>query len=284
MYKNILVPLDGSESSKNALSQAIKLAKKENSKIAAVKVIPSYEGEMEISLAPDIEESIRKPAEKILEEADRMADAEGISIDTILEEGVVHDEIINVAQLRNCDLIVMGRSGLSALARAFMGSVTARVIGYSPIDVLVVPKDAVLKWQNILLAADGSKYSEAATERVLDIAQTYGGELKVVSVIDVPDEAYAEIPDVIDKMAEGARDIVKSVKDRAEVSSIKTAVFVKEGDASKQIIDTANELGVGMICMGNYGRTGLKRLLMGSVTEKVIGHATCPVLVVKLQQ
>lgn len=283
MYKNILVPLDGSESSKNALNQAIKLAKKENSKIAAVKVIPSYEGEMEISLAPDIEESIRKPAEKILEEADRMADAEGISIDTILEKGIVHDEIINVARLRNCDLIVMGRSGLSALARAFMGSVTAKVIGYSPIDVLVVPKNAVLKWQSILLATDGSKYSEAATERILDIAQTYGGELKVVSVVDVPDEAYAEVPDVIDKMAEGARDIVKSVKDRAEVLSIKTAVFVKEGDASKQIIDTANELGVGMICMGSYGRTGLKRLLMGSVTEKVIGHATCPVLVVKLQ-
>ncbi len=219
--------------------------------------------------------------EKILAEAEKIATEEGIQINTILEEGNIHEAIIDIAVANECDLIVMGRRGLSSIERAFMGSVTARVIGYSPIDVLVMPQDSVIKWNNVLLAVDGSRYSEVASNRAISLAQTYGQELNVLSVVDVPAEAYAEAPDFIEKMIANARETAEVVENMAKAAGLRSRSFVREGEAYKKIIDLARELESSIICMGSHGRTGLRRLLMGSVTEKVIGSAPCPVLVVK---
>jgi nucleotide-binding universal stress UspA family protein len=71
------------------------------------------------------------------------------------------------------------------------------------------------------------------------------------------------------------------VKKQAEASGVKAEGFVKEGEAYQAIVDLAKERDVNIIVMGSHGRTGLKRLLMGSVAEKVIGYAPCPVLVTR---
>jgi nucleotide-binding universal stress UspA family protein len=175
----------------------------------------------------------------------------------------------------------MGRRGLSRLERVLVGSVTARVIGHSPIDVLVVPLTAEIGWNKILLATDGSRYSKAAAERAIDFAGEYGGELRVVSVVDVPAEFYGEAPDAVEDLINKAKGYAEDVKRQAESAGIKAETFVREGETYKAILDLAKEQNVNAIVMGSHGRTGLKRLLMGSVTEKVIGYASCPVLVVK---
>ena len=75
--------------------------------------------------------------------------------------------------------------------------------------------------------------------------------------------------------------ISDDVKNKAASEGVKAEGIVQEGEAYKNIIDIAGKKKAGAIIMGSHGRTGLKRLLMGSVTERVIGHAPCPVLVVK---
>lgn len=277
----ILATLDGSESSKNALRQTIRFARKENCGVTAVTVLPAYEGELEIGLMKNIQETFKGPGEKILADARKIALEEGVEIETILEEGNAHEEIIDVAIEKNCDLIVMGRRGFGSIERAFMGSVTARVIGYSPIDVLVMPQGSALKWDNILLAVDGSKFSEIAANRAISVAQTYGRRLNVLSVVDVPSEAYAEAPDAVEKMVENARETVNAIEGQAIPAKLETRTFVREGKAHEKILNLADELKADMICMGSHGRTGLRRLLMGSVTEKVIGGSEIPVLVIK---
>lgn len=277
----ILVAIDGSESSNNALRQAIRFARKENCGVTVVTVLPSYEGELEIGLMSNIKDSFKAPGEKVLADAKEIAAKEGVTIDVVLEEGNIHEAIIDVAESKDCDLIVMGRRGLKGVERAFMGSATARVIGYSPIDVLVMPNDGVLKWDNILLAVDGSRNSEVAALRTISLAQVYGTELNVLSVVDVTDEFYTQAPDAVDKMIESARMVVDEVKTIAKASKIRANSYVKEGEAHEKIIDMADEVKANLICVGSHGRTGLRRLLMGSVTEKVIGNATCPVLVIK---
>lgn len=279
--RNILIAIDGSDSSKNALRQAIGYSKKANCRVTVLTVLPPYEWELEIGIVKNIKGIYRELGEKILSGAKEIAEEEGVQIETVLEEGGIHEAIIDVAESRACDLIVMGRRGLSNIDRAFMGSITARVIGYSPIDVLVIPGKGVIKCDNILLAVDGSKYSDVAVDRAISMAQDYGSVLKVLSVVDVPAEAYAEAPDAVDKLVEEARKLTQKVEGRAKSAGIKTDSFVKVGDPHEKIVDTAKELGADTICMGSHGRTGLKRLLMGSVTEKVIGNAPCPVLVVK---
>lgn len=280
-YRKILTAIDGSLTSLHALEESFKLAQNEGTWITVVSVIPHYTGDLDLVAVGNVMASMRKPCDEALKKAQELADEQKVIVKTVCEEGEPYERIIDLAQAENCDLIVMGRRGLKRLERVLVGSVTARVIGYSPIDVLVVPRDTSIGFKKVLIATDGSKFSIAAEKKAIDFARSYGGELHVISVVDVPAELYAESPKTMDELISKAKGYVDSVKKDAESSGVKTQVIVREGEAYRIIADTARELGADIIIMGSHGRTGLKRLLMGSVTEKVIGHTPCPVLVVK---
>lgn len=280
-YRKILVAVDGSESSRNALHQAFRFAVDEKCWITVTSVVPPYEGEIEIIGVKDIRAALRKPCEDALEDARRFAEMERALIKTVCEEGEVHERIIDLAAAENCDLIIMGRRGLRPVERMLVGRVTARVIGHTHLDVLVVPNNTSVGWKKIVLATDGSKYSTAAAERAIAFAKSYGGELKVLSVVDVPPEFYAEAPQAVEDLVRKAKGFVSEVKKQAEAAGVPAETFVGEAEAYQAINNLTQEQKAEIIVLGSHGRTGLRRLLMGSVTEKVIGYAPCPVLVVK---
>ena len=280
-YKKILIAVDGSESSTHALKESFKLANNEQSWITVLSVIPTYKGDLGAVWLTNVKEAMARPCKIALLEAEKLAKDERVLIKTVCEEGEIYERIVDLADAENCDLIVMGRKGLSRLEKVLVGSVTARVIGHTQRDVLVVPKAAVIDCKSVLFATDGSKYSEAATNRAIGFAKSYGSELKVVSVVDVTEEFMARAPGALEDLVKKAKDVVEDVKKRASSEGIKAEGIVREGEAYKAIIDTASKEKAGIIVMGSHGRTGLRRLLMGSVTEKVIGYAPCPVLVVK---
>jgi nucleotide-binding universal stress UspA family protein len=280
-YRKILVAIDGSESSLHALRESLKLATVEKSWVTVVSVIPRYEGDLGSMWVNNIKESMRKPCAIALSEAEKIAKEERVMIKTVCEEGEIYERIVDLAYAENSDLIVMGRKGMSRIEKTLMGSVTSRVIGHSDKDVLVVPEGSHIGWKNILIATDGSKYSEVATSRATDVAKSYGSNLKIVSVVDVPAEYYAHIKglEAAEELIRDARRFAEAVKKKAEAEAIPSEIFIKEGEAPKMISDLAGEQNIDVIIIGTHGRTGLRRLLMGSVTEGVIGHAPCPVLV-----
>jgi nucleotide-binding universal stress UspA family protein len=280
-YRKILVAIDGSLSSMHALRESFKLAQNEKSWMTVVSVIPPYLGDLDTTVVGNVMASLRKPCEDALTDAARIAHETKIMIRTVCEEGETHERIVDLADAENFDLIVMGRRGRKRLEKALIGSVTARVIGYSHKDVLVVPKDTRVGWQKILIATDGSKFSEAAATKAIDFARAYGGQLMIVSVVDVPAEFYGEAPGAWDNLVTKARGFVEKIASQAEAAGVRTETMVKEAEAWKSIAAVAEEHKADTIIMGSHGRTGLKRLLMGSVTEKVIGNAPCPVLVTK---
>ena len=280
-YKNILVAVDGSESGENALLQAFKLAGDESCRITVVSVVPPYEGEIETLGIRNIKEALRKPCDDALAKAEKLAKAERSLFKMVCAEGVIHEQIVDLANAENCDVIVMGKRGLGRIERAFVGNVTARVIGHTQRDVLVVPLGATVGWKQIILATDGSQYSAAAAERAIVLAQAYGGQLKVISVVDVPASLFVEAPEAVEDLVEIATGYVNNVKKQAENAGVKAETFVAKTVVYEAIISLAKEQNGDMIVMGSHGRTGLKRLLMGSVTEKVISHAPYPVLVIK---
>ena len=280
-YRKILVAVDGSESGKNALRQAFRLATDEKCWITVTSVVPPYEGEIETLGVKDIKAALRKPCEDALAEVEKTAKTERMLVKTVCEEGEIHERIVDLADAENCNVIVMGRRGFSRIERALVGSVTARVIGHTQRDVLVVPEGATVGWKKIVFATDGSRYSGKATESAISFAKSYGGALSVVSVVDIPSEFNAEAPQVVESMVRKAKEYVYNVKKQAEAAGVTCEAFVGEADAYKAITNLAKEQDASMIVVGSHGRTGLRRLLMGSVTEKVIGYAPCPVLVVK---
>jgi nucleotide-binding universal stress UspA family protein len=280
-YRKILVAVDGSESGFHALRESFKLAANEKSWITAVSVIPSFEGDLELVGVRDIKAALKQPYEKALAVSKDIAEAERALIKTVMEEGNPYERIVDLADAENCDLIITGKKGTRHFEKSLMGSVTARVIGHSQRDVLVVPIDSHVGWEKILVATDGSRYSRIAAERAINFAKSYGGELRVVSVVDVPSEFYAEAPNAVDDMVSKAKGYVKDIRLAAEAEGIKAESFVGEGEAYQIITTIAKKEDVHVIVMSSHGRTGLKRLLMGSVAEKVIGHAPCPVLIIR---
>ena len=280
-YAKILVAFDGSESSRNALKQAIKLARDEQAFLGVLTVVPTYEGNIEFIGVRNIDEVLRGPMEKMKAEANDIAAAEGASVEVLVERGKAYERIVEKAEADGYDLVVMGRRGIHRSARVLMGSVTSRVIGHSDKDVLVIPRDASAEWKNIVLAIDDSECSRAAADGAVYFARSYGGHITAVMGVDLADEFYAEVPEAVEQMIGKAETSLDEVGTAAEKEGVAAEVVVREGKAYEAVLDVAEEKEGSVIFMGSHGRTGLKKLIMGSVTEKVIGYTRCPVMVVK---
>ncbi len=285
--ERLLLPTDGSEFSEGAIREGINLAKGCSSKLYAMSVVemnPEY-----AALAPQLVEKDEKDTRRHLESVKERASKEGVDCETIVRLGdEPHRYIVEEAAKRDVEMIIIGRRGRTGLKRLMMGSVTAKVIGYAPCKVLVVPRAARLVLKKILIATDGSKYSNAAGSYAVGMAKRCGANLIVVSV--VPSESIPPL-DIVhsqmqreliaEKELKEAEKNVKSVKELAEKEGVKVRGFVLTGRPYEAIIDTAKENSADIIVMGSYGRTDIERLLMGIVAERVIGFTECAVLVVK---
>ncbi|MHB8811381.1 MAG: universal stress protein [Desulfobulbaceae bacterium] len=279
-YRKILVAYDGSASAKNGLAIAADIARKDKSWIKVLAVVPDYQGDLELIGVSNIKETIEGPGQKLLAEAKQLGEGYGVHIFTNLEQGEPYERIVRVAAEENCDLIVMGRSGLSHMERALMGGVTARVIGHTDRNVLIVPETARLDWNRILVATDGSENSAAAVRHAVAVAKEHGAMLAAVSVVYTDEEMIALAPEHIQHLADKARNNLQVVTDLCAAEGVSVETFVREGEPHEQITGVAGEIGASLIVMGTHGRKGLSRLLMGSVTERTIGYAECPVLII----
>lgn len=278
MYENIcqvakmeklLLATDGSKFSEGAILKALGLSKQCSSKLIAVSVIKTNL-EFEVTM-PQVIEKEEDEAARHLELIKAKALKEGMDCETLTVHGEEpYQEIVNAASRNQVDMIIMGRHGRTGLLKLMMGSVTARVIGHAPCNVLVIPAAAKVECRNILVATDGSRYSEAAAYEAIDIAKRCGSALVIVSVA----ASEAEIA--------AAKDNVKRVEEIAVREGLKAEGLTLTGRPYEAIVEASKQRSADLIVVGSHGRTGIERLLMGSVTERVIGHTESAVLVVKI--
>lgn len=136
--------------------------------------------------------------------------------------------------------------------------------------------------KNILLATDGSAYSEAALRESINLSRACASKLFVVSVIEMNPEYEALAPQLVEKAAAETKQVLDYTKECVEKEGITCEVIAHTGEEPADfIVEEAKKQNVNMIVMGMYGRKGLKRLMMGSVTTKVLAQTPCSVLVVK---
>jgi nucleotide-binding universal stress UspA family protein len=134
----------------------------------------------------------------------------------------------------------------------------------------------------ILLATDGSTASATASEQAIDLATQLSARLLVVSVLGAssrPSEASAEtaVADSRDSLTTKAQAIVQ----RAKAAGADATFLVWEGDAGEAIVAAANSENADLIVVGSHGRSGVSRFFIGSVSDYVVRHAHCPVMVVR---
>jgi nucleotide-binding universal stress UspA family protein len=278
-YKKLLVAVDGSASSLHALEESFRLSKEGT---VVVAVAPPFTVDLRIGAEGEIQKMLKEPCETALAKASEISKAAGAEIVSICAMGLPHERIVDLSESEGCDLIVMGAKGMLSLERTLMGDTTAKVIGYSVKDVLVMPEKATVGFNKILVATDGSEYSRRAMARALDFAESYGTELDVVSIVEILPEIYSIAPQVVEERVEKTEEYMAGLRKQADSRGIKSRGFVRDSAEPYNIItEIAEKEHVGFILMGSHGRTGLSRILMGSTAERVIAHAPCPVLVVK---
>ena len=264
-----MVCTDGSDEGQNAVAIALELARACHSQVFAVQVLqvlPEFQ-----AVAPDLRATLGKGVRENMAVIKAAADKLGVSLKPVVPQGQLpHAAIVAAAEKIGPDLLIIGRCGKTALARVLMGNVTARVIGHSPVNVLVVPRGGAIGFQRILVASDGSPYSDAAWKLGLAMAKQAKSQLIAVAV--APKEG-----DIIE-----AKAIVHRMLTEANRAGMPLKGVNPQGVAPDAgIVHQAIKNEVDLIVMGSHGRTGLKKLLMGSVTERVIGGSPCPILVVK---
>jgi nucleotide-binding universal stress UspA family protein len=136
----------------------------------------------------------------------------------------------------------------------------------------------------VLLATDGSKDAELARSTAVDLAASTNSELHVVTVAPGYRSPDLRKPEVVEQLREQTEKILEDQVQKIEQEGGKVAekhLCITERRRADQIVEVAEDIGAGLIVMGSRGLGGVRRALMGSVSDSVVRHAHCPVLVVR---
>lgn len=269
-FDNVLLATDGSEWSAGAERVAIQMCKEQGGRLHILSAIstPGEAGWMGKANDQQAEQQTDATIERITQTAN---DA-GVECQGHVRSGNdPYEVIVDAAKDLQVDLVVMGRKGRRGLARLMLGDATAKVIGYAPCSVLVVPETANM-WTSIMVASDGSRFSDMAAVTAAELAKTGGVPLTVLSVA---------VPVHSERRQKEAQPIVDRVLAFLKDQGVQARGVVEEGPADDTIVDVAEDRQAGLIVLGNFGRTGIGRMLFGSKAERVINQTSKPVLIAR---
>lgn len=141
-------------------------------------------------------------------------------------------------------------------------------------------------FERILVPTDASEAVQPAVEMAIDLAETHEATLHVLYIVDQPatasgiGEGMAGLDNLLNALERRGREATAEIADRATERGIQATTAVRQGNPHDDILAYANENDVDLIVMGTHGRTGVKRAILGSVTEGVVRHSEIPVLTV----
>lgn len=284
--ERILFPTDFSEGAARAFPQAAFLAHAHDADLCILSVVGRH-------LHTYHEMKQRHPLTKN-ELAEMMNglpfDIDDLSVEQVQVEGsVVSDRIVEAAGERDIDLIVIGTHGRTGLNRMLMGSVAEDVVRSAPCPVLTISgsstgKPPSTRISRILVPTDFSDGARLALTHARELALTYGARIDLFHVVEevVYPSTYGiepvELPtgEVIENVENALADLA-----REEIGIEHVVVEARTGYAPAAIRSYADETNADLVVIATHGRSGLDRLLMGSVTENIVRRASQPVFVVK---
>jgi nucleotide-binding universal stress UspA family protein len=170
-----------------------------------------------------------------------------------------------------------------------MGRVSSSVVHHAHCPVMVVRGEPLVFLTKILLATDGSEDARLAANAALELSKRLDSELHAVYVEPMPERHSAPTrfavdlpPEVVESVEEEAKTKLEKLigKMREEGGQVRQG-HARVGLPAAEIVTLAEELGAGLVMVGSRGLGGIKRALMGSVSDSVVRHAHCPVLVVR---
>lgn len=288
--KQILVPTDFSENAEHALSYAIELAKQCSAKIHLLHtpVIPTYLlMDLSYSPGPEAVTRILNDAQDQLDAQAKLVDDAGVEHFTVIREGTVHEVIRDYAREHDVDLAVVGTHGRTGVSKLMYGSVAERVIKTVHTPIIVIPTGGGKLPSSIVVAYDFSGPSKRAAEAARAIHGVFRGPLHLVhTYLDVWGE-YTDRGAVVGEAAEKRREALRLgleemlEADANELFSIDAQsiqTHLVTGDPAEGILEVAEDVGATLICAGTTGKSGIERLLIGSVARRLLHDSQVPLL------
>jgi nucleotide-binding universal stress UspA family protein len=269
--QTLLLATDGSSFSDGAVQEAIFICQARNARLIVLNVV-SIDAESSTA-ANSMLIQRQQEIEPHLSQIRKMASDSGVIVEILfISDSDPAKAIVEQALLHYADVIIMGRHGKTARLSLLVGSMTAKVIRHGFPLVLVVPQNFMVSGAHVLLAVDGSPNSLHAAKEIMSIGRRCR-TLQRVTVMSVT-KREADLPQ--------ARQLVNDVCARARKDglTISCEPVAQVGNVVDSIVEFAGKEKVDMILIGGQGETSMMKMLMGHVTENIIGRAPCAVLVV----
>lgn len=292
----VVVATDLSENADEAVIQASRWALAFDRALVVVHVVPDVvgqnplfpqrsEGQLEAVLDAE-----SRASGVVTERVTQLTGRDGDSFRVIIGTGTASRFLVEQAERLHAMMVVVGSRGLSGLQRLLLGSVAERVVELAHAPVLVARAKAVHTGL-VLAGTDFSDAANVAVDAASEIVRHLQGRLALLHSLDIfPPPAFgvgtpfgASIvtmpPEaVVDVRAAAMRMLEETLTHHVGVNGMP---LVEEGPSARALVRKAEEIDADLIVVGTHGRTGVSRLLLGSVTETVVRAARCSVLVVR---
>jgi nucleotide-binding universal stress UspA family protein len=292
----VLLALDGSAGADVGRTLTLNLPWPEGTRLEAIRVVePVYDvfAMPEMTFAGPIDEVLGLNAVRQALDGDAAALARsGVSVSTRVAVGRPATVITERAQAIDADLIIMGSRGRGAIATMVLGSVSGEVSTHAPCPVLVARKPAI---KRVVVALDGTSVGEHVVEAMRAFPVLREAHVEVVSIapssVPGPGVMLGGYGVPVEWFEESVADARRSLETTAAAAAARlgeagyeVSWSVPEGDPAATLIEHAARTDADLIVVGPHGRTGLSRLLLGSVARNVLVHARTSVLVVRAPQ
>ena len=288
--KQLLVPTDFSENAQHALDYAIALAKRCSAKVHLLHtpVVPTYLlMDLSYSPGPEAVTRILNDAQEALDQQAKGIAAAGVEHYTAIREGTVHEVIRDYAREHDVDLVVIGTHGRSGVSKLMYGSVTERVIKTVHTPIIVIPPEGGKLPESIVVAYDFSGPSKRAAEVADAIHSVFKGPVHMVHCyLDVWGE-YTDRGAVVGEAAEKRRQalhlgleemLVAEAKELFPNDTPDVQPHLVTGDPAEGLLRVARDTDATLICAGTTGKSGIERLLIGSVARRLLHDSKIPLL------
>ena len=283
--RNVLFPTDRTAWSKSVFEHAVFYAGQHDARLHVLTVTWGKADEMLATTPPEDDDAFRAGLREI-------ASAAGVElVETEVQVFSPDTGILDYAAEIDADLIVMATHGRRGLSHAFIGSVAESVVRRAACPVVTARPSAPyhdVAAKRILVPLDFSAYARRALAHARELQQITGAELHLIHVLQtLPAYGILDAPVEPEMLSETERVAAESAlrEIAAEVlgTSIPSTLHVVGGmgNPALDVLDAAERVDADLIVMATHGRTGVRRFFLGSVAEKVVQLAPCPVFTVK---
>lgn len=276
--KKILVPVDFSTPSENALKVAAELAKKNDSEILVLHVIELAEslfGAEQFNVNDEQIIFFMKLAHKRFDKFLDKDFLKDITVTSNVEPGSAALAIRETVEKNDIDMIVMGSSGVSGLEEIVIGSNTEKVVRYSDVPVLVVKNEIKsIAIKNTVFASNFDLENLEPYKKAKKFADSFDAKMNML-YINLPGNQFSSTPEIHEQMREFLNKVEMPLnKENIEIFN---DYSIQEG-----VINGSKKLEADLIIIPTHGRKGLSHFFNGSIGEDVVNHSDLPVLTLKI--